>query len=253
MAVVRQIHGGWGSFTFLVDGDQRHILRFARTAEVAAAHRREAALLPLVARSVSFAVPAPAFFRDWGDRTCMGYPLIPGRPLTVDDDWPALAGVLRELHGIPARQDGSAWRAYYERLWADVTGEVLPVLDAALRAALVRAYRQFLDGDWDFTPVLVHRDLAPEHILVDDDGRIVGLIDFEDATIGDPAIDFAGLLPILGPERIETLIADYGRPISRDRLRCYWWLVPVHDLRHGLATGDQAIIDTAIAELRQRV
>jgi hypothetical protein len=27
----------------------------------------------------------------------------------------------------------------------------------------------------------------------------------------------------------------------------------VHDLRHGLATGDQTIIDTAIAELRQRV
>jgi hypothetical protein len=42
MAVVRQIHGGWGSFTFLVDGNERHILRFARTAEVAAAHRREA-------------------------------------------------------------------------------------------------------------------------------------------------------------------------------------------------------------------
>jgi aminoglycoside 2''-phosphotransferase len=162
--------------------------------------------------------------------------------------------MLRELHGVPW-QDGSvaAWREYYERLWADVTSEVLPVLDAALRAALVRAYRRFLDGDWDFTPVLVHRDLAPEHILVGDDGRIVGLIDFEDATVGDPAIDFAGLLPILGPTRIETLIADYDRPISRDRLRCYWWLVPVHDLRHGLATGDQAIIDAAIAELRQRV
>src|SRR5882757_2812986 len=125
MAAVRQIHGGWASFTFLVDGrDGGHILRFARTAEVAAAHRREAALLPLLARSVSFAVPVPDFFRDWGGRTCMGYPLIIGRPLTVADDWPALAGVLRELHGFPvdeARdalgQDGSVagWRAYYDR------------------------------------------------------------------------------------------------------------------------------------------
>ncbi|HYS39627.1 MAG TPA: phosphotransferase [Pseudonocardiaceae bacterium] len=253
MAAVRQIHGGWGSLTFLVDGEHDHILRFARTAEVAAAHRREAALLPLLARSVSFAVPVPDFFRDWGGRTCMGYPLIVGRPLTVDDDWRALAGVLRELHGFPVEQAlGSEWRAYYERLWTDVTNEVVPVLDTGLRASLVRAYQRFLDGAWDFTPVLVHRDLAPEHVLVDD-GRIVGLIDFEDATIGDPAIDFAGLLPILGWARIETLIADYGRPISRDRLRCYWWLVPVHELRHGLATGDQAIIDTAVAELRKRV
>lgn len=260
MAAVRQMHGGWGSFTFLVDGDGGHILRFARTADVAAAHRREAALLPLLARSMSFAVPRPDFFRDWGDRTSMGYPLIAGRPLTVDDDWRALAGVLRELHGFPVEEargalgaDGARWRAYYERLWTDVTSDVLPVLDAELGAALDSAYRQFLDGDWDFTPVVVHRDLAPEHILVDDDGRVVGLIDFEDATIGDPAIDFAGLLPILGPERIETLIADYGRPISRARLRCYWWLVPVHELRHGLATGDQAIVDAAVADLRERV
>jgi aminoglycoside 2''-phosphotransferase len=207
-------------------------------------------------------VPTPDFFRDWDGRTCLGYPLIAGRPLTVDDDWPALAGVLRELHGFPVEaargalgQDGSvaAWRTYYDRLWTDVASEVLPVLDTALGAALAGAYRQFLDGDWDFTPVLVHRDLAPEHILVDDDGRVVGLIDFEDAAIGDPAIDFAGLSGILGPARVETLIADYGRPISRDRLRCYWWLVPVHELRHGLATGDRAVIDTAIAELRQRI
>jgi hypothetical protein len=46
METVRQIRGGWGSFTFLVHGD--HILRFARTAEVAVAHHREVALLPVL-------------------------------------------------------------------------------------------------------------------------------------------------------------------------------------------------------------
>jgi aminoglycoside phosphotransferase (APT) family kinase protein len=35
---------------------------------------------------------------------------------------------------------------------------------------------------------LVHRDLTPEHVLVDARGSVVGLIDFEDATVGDPAI-----------------------------------------------------------------
>ena len=63
MAKVRQIPGGWGSFTFLVDD---HILRFARNAEVAQAHHREAALLPLVAQHVSFQVPEPDFFGAWG-------------------------------------------------------------------------------------------------------------------------------------------------------------------------------------------
>jgi aminoglycoside phosphotransferase (APT) family kinase protein len=261
MASVQHIPGGWGSFTFLVDGD--HILRFARNAEVASAHHREAALLPRLAAAVSFRVPEPDFFGSWGDAgTCLGYPLIEGRALTAADGWRSLAGVLRELHAFPvdvARstlgQPGTVdeWRAGYERLWTDVRTQVLPTLDAELAGMVTDAYTALLAGDWDFQPVLVHRDLAPEHVLVDDCGRVVGLIDFEDAAVGDPAIDFAGLLPLLGAERVEQLIADYGRPVDRARLRHYWWLASVHDLRYGLTTGGRAITDAATDELRRRL
>lgn len=261
MATVRLIPGGWGSFTFLVDGD--HILRFARNADVAAAHRREAALLPKLAAAVSFRVPEPDFFGSWGDAgTCMGYPLIEGRALTADDGWPALAGVLRELHAFPvdvARstlgQAGTVdeWRTGYATLWTDVQATVLPALDTDLAGAVTAGFTSLLAGDWDFRPVLVHRDIAPEHVLVDDSGRVVGLIDFEDAAVGDPAIDFAGLLPLLGADRLERLIADYGGPVDRDRLRHYWWLAPLHDLRHGLTIASPTITATATAELRARL
>jgi Phosphotransferase enzyme family len=101
VASVQQIHGGWASFTFLVNGD--HILRFARTAEVAAGYRREVALLPALAGAVSFRVPEPDFFFEAAaGGTCMGYPAIDGRPLTSSDDWSSLAGVLRELRSFPA-------------------------------------------------------------------------------------------------------------------------------------------------------
>jgi aminoglycoside phosphotransferase (APT) family kinase protein len=250
MGSVREIHGGWGSVTVLVDGE--HIYRFARRPDVAAAHRREFALLPLLAAALSVRVPEPDFFGEWGDATCLGYPLIEGRPFTAADDWRSVAAVLRELHafpvaGLPLDTD---WRGYYQRLDVD---RVLPALDAALAQVLTREYARFLDGDWDFTPTLVHRDLQPEHILVDDAGRVAGLIDFEDAAVGDPAIDFAGLVPVLGWDRVEDLLAAYGQPVDRDRLRCYWWLVPVHDLLHGLAIGDDAIVDEARADLRSRL
>lgn len=247
---VREIHGGWGSVTVLVDS--AHIYRFARTPGVAAAHRREFALLPLLARAVSVRVPEPDFFGEWGDDTCLGYPLIEGRPFTAADDWRSLAAVLRELHAVPTAglPLDTDWRGYYQCLDVD---RVLSALDVTLGNVLSGEYARFLDGNWDFTPVLVHRDLAPEHILVDDAGHVVGLIDFEDAAVGDPAIDFAGLVPVLGWDRVEDLLVAYGRPVDRDRLRCYWWLVPVHEFLHGLATGDDAIVDAARAELRARL
>jgi aminoglycoside 2''-phosphotransferase len=99
MGSVREIHGGWGSVTVLVDGER--IYRFARNPDVAAAHRREVALLPLLARALSVRVPDPDFFGEWGDDTCVGYHLIEGRPFTAADDWRSLAGVLRELHAVP--------------------------------------------------------------------------------------------------------------------------------------------------------
>jgi aminoglycoside 2''-phosphotransferase len=260
MAAVEQIHGGWGSFTFLVDD---HILRFARTAEVAAAHHREAALLPLLAARMPFRVPEPDFFGSWGDAsTCLGYPAIEGRAITGADDWRGLAAVLRALHAFPvdtARDilgvDGAVarWRADHQRLWEQVVDQALPVLDADLRTRLTSAFTAFLGGDRDFTPTFVHGDLAPEHVLVDDTGRVVGLIDFEDATVGDPAIDFAGLLTLLGPDRIDELLAAYGAPVHRERLRCYWWLAPVHDLLHGLTTHDRVITAEAMTTLRERL
>jgi aminoglycoside phosphotransferase (APT) family kinase protein len=248
MGAVRQIHGGWGSVTVLVDDE--HIYRFARNPGVAAAHRREFALLPLLAKALSVRVPEPDFFGDWGDETCLGYPLIKGRPCTAADDWRSLAGVLRELHAVPVTGLDDDWRGSYERL--DI-GRVLPVLDRDLADTLTREYDRFLSGGWDFTPVLVHRDLAAEHILVDDAGHVVGLIDFEDAALGDPAVDFAGLVPVLGWDRVDDLITAYGRPVDRDRLWVYWWLVPVHELLHGLATGDETIVTAAKAELRARL
>lgn len=259
MASIRELHGGWGAFTFLVGDD--HILQFARNAEIAAAHRRAAALLPKLAAAVSFRVPEPDFFGAWAEGSCLGYPLIPGRPIEEWDGWLSLAGVLRELHGFPvdvARTTlgvaGTAaeWRDRHDLCWAEATERVLPLLPAELGAALTAEYAAFRATADDVRPTLVHGDLAPEHVLVSDDGRIVGLIDLEDATVGDPAVDFAGLLPLLGPARIERLVAAYGRPVDPARLGFYWRFAPVYDVLHGVDTGSATLVEAAIERLRAR-
>ena len=55
-------------------------------------------------------------------------------------------------------------------------------------------------------PVLCHGDIAPEHILVDEaGGRVLGLIDFGDLLVGDPAIDLAGVCYLGGDAALARL------------------------------------------------
>jgi hypothetical protein len=53
--------------------------------------------------------------------------------------------------------------------------------------------------------------------------------------------------------RTAAVAAAQRRELARDRLRAYWWLVPVHELLHGLATDDAAIVAEARAELANRL
>jgi len=59
-----------------------------------------------------------------------------------------------------------------------------------------------------FEPVLTHSDLGPEHLLCRD-GRLVGVIDWGDARVGDPALDYSWLLN--GPFRHWEVDADLRR------------------------------------------
>jgi aminoglycoside 2''-phosphotransferase len=255
------IPGGWASWTFDIAGE--HILRIARTDEIAAAHRREARLLPELADAVRFDVPRPLRVDRWNGYTYMLYRRLPGRPLQPGDDVDAVAPMLRQLHDFPVERAAAllgcaataqSWHEDYGRAWDWVARDVLPVLDAALAERVRHGYRAFLDRPADFTPVLVHRDLGTEHLLVDPrTGVPTGVIDFETATVGDPAIDLVGLLWTFGEPATRRLIDRYGRPVSWPRLWFYHWMGSVHAIRHGVTTGDDTIVRDGIAGLRQRL
>ena len=55
----------------------------------------------------------------------------------------------------------------------------------------------------------VHADLRGEHILWDSENKQATIIDFPDSLIGDPALDFAGLLPC-GLEFAQCVLKQYG-------------------------------------------
>ena len=226
---------GWASWTFELDGT--HIVRFARNGEIVEAMHREMRLLPALAAHVSFRVPEPVHTTaDW-----FVYEKIPGRPFRHGDDVDAALAMIDELHTFPAdvaasllqrpsrTESFAATRSVFER-------DVLSRLDDALRARV----QDLLDAPPLEREVFIHDDLGLEHLLVDDDGSPVGIIDFEDATLGDPAVD---LVP---------LWAALGRPLT-ERMWFYRCRGSLHALVHHVWEGEHDEIPLVIAELRRRL
>ena len=83
----------------------------------------------------------------------------------------------------------------YEDLVRDVETLVLPRL-APHEVEVVRAF--LTESAAEVKPTgptaLVHGDLDGQHILWDAEKEQVNIIDFSDRSLGDPALDFAGLL-----------------------------------------------------------
>ena len=196
------------------------------TPEACAEVTREAGLLRFLAGRLSIPVPEPRFADP--ARGVLAYPLLPGRPL-LGRSPPAgaathLGRVLAELHAVdPAAVDVPAEAADPREWLADLTGpaELLRVLHA------------------DPPPptderVLAHADLGAEHLLAAD-GRLTGVIDWSDAAVTDPALDFARPYRDFGPPFLDEVLRAYGRdsPAFRRRIAFFARCAALEDLAYG--------------------
>jgi len=100
---------------------------------------------------------------------------------------------------------------------------------------------------------LVHGDLAGEHILWDADRRQVNIIDFSDRSIGDPALDFAGLLAN-GQQFAQRVVDRYRGPKDERwlwRARLYFRRTALETMVHALQ-GYPCTFEEGYAEFRAR-
>lgn len=264
---------GWDSQAWEVN--DALIFRFPKRAEVADWLRREIALLPALAPALPVPIPRFTHIADTGSPLdpalpFVGYPalrgtfldgalelLAPASPLV-----PQLAAFLGALHRFPVAHAAACgvtpgtwerWVAW----WRDWLGRVAGAhqhLDPELYAWMEGVLRDFLaELTAAERPVaLIHHDLALEHILIDSTGRrITGVIDWGDAAIGDPALDFAGLV---APAPLDALLAAYPRAVDdRFRRRAAWYarLGPFHLLYFGLHMADPETIARGVAAIRE--
>lgn len=155
----------------------------------------------------------------------------------------AAGGWLAALHDQPVRRLESVppWRAYLER---NIPGAVTRQARWGAPHALVaemraRIERLDIDGASAAPQVLLHADLHEQNVLVDARVKLTGVVDFADATMGDPLFDLVTPALLIGRGRrnvVRALFDGYGtRHIEKmtdpiDRLVDYAILHPFNDL-----------------------
>lgn len=233
---------GWDFKVLIVGGEW--VVRWPRHRLAVEEIEYEVEFLPALAPLLPVEVPRLEYVsrEPW----LVAYPLIRGEPL-VDEDSDGVRAFLEALHAIdvdaiPARRPD--WLETYREQAKEFRRVVLPLLDADERAA-GEALLQEVDTLAGFEPALTHSDLGPTHLLVRD-GRLAGVIDWADARIGDPAIDYAWLLHV--PFR-EWDVDDE----LRRRALIYHRLGPWFEAHYGVFTEQPRWVESGLTGIRSRL
>lgn len=224
------------------------VFRFPKTDAARADLAREVALLRLVGAHVDLRIPQIEI--EAAD--VVMYRRIPGEPLyrhqllrLGEREQAAIAAqlgqFLAQLHALRSREDSPREdrRARYLALLADVEQLIAPQLWADQRAWVADLFAPVVAGDLDldqYTPALIHNDLASYHLLYDPAGaQLTGVIDFGVAGEGDPAADYACLISAYGESFLRHMPVDPG---VLDRARFLAGALELEWAVSGVRTGD---------------
>jgi isopentenyldiphosphate isomerase len=193
---------GWDTVATAIEG--RWLDRAPRFPDAEVQLRNEVRLMPRLAPLLPLAVPVPIVVDESPLR--VRHRLVPGELATAaplgHDDGLRMGEFLRALHDLPVNvyvesgiPEATAARAELLATLERMLHRVQPLLPAEQQDAGQDLLRRIALR----TPAtLVHGDLAAHHVTSDQSG-IVGILDWKDARVADPAVDLAW--PLYGAPR----------------------------------------------------
>lgn len=207
---------------------KKWVLRIPRRPNLGDQIEREKKILHFVRPYLSVDVP------DWkiADSGLVAYPLLKEAPVLTFDavthevSWnidlqnnqytASLAQLLVQLHQIPVSEAASQGlrRLSPQEARQEIADNIKYVKgEMVIRAELETLWQQWVDTDslWPDFSTFVHGDLYAGHVLSDGEGHVRGVIDWSEAHISDPSIDFAGHLTVFGEEGLQELLLNYEK------------------------------------------
>lgn len=262
---------GWDTIAFLVDNSI--VFRIPKRPAVAQQMVKEARVLEIIRPYVTTRIP----LIEWIGRphghlpvSAVGHRLLTGTQLSAIPPGSTRDNVLRQvsqflgdLHTIPMSMlndadvpwfrwtgdnsvDGpDGWEAGLRAFTGRIMEDVIPLLSPSTGERVAEEVAAFLGEPqhFGFQPVLIHGDLSPEHILVDTVTGEIGVIDFGDCGMGDPAYD-------VGPD-LTPWYHNAADDSFHERQRFYRRLVPVHGALYGQKVGDERLVTASLQQVEE--
>lgn len=252
------------------------IVRTPRRSEVYESSLVEGRVLRLVGPRLPVRVP------DWRlhTREVIAYPRLDGMPaVTIDASgqptWNILdpaapsdvfidsfAKTLAAMQAIPL-EDAESGGVPIQSI-ADGREQLARAMEATREAlapsdSLWARWQTWIHDDslWPTHLALTHGDLHPGHMLLDDAGKLTGVLDWTEAKLADPALDFGMFFGCFGKAALDRLIALFeqagGRtwPKLAEHAEERWAAFPVVGAEWALRTGNEAVLEYARSQMKE--
>ena len=229
----------------------------------------------------AFSLPIPSY-RYFSEgiptfpRPIAGYQKLPGvvleaYPLERPEQRllaPQIARFLSELHSLPVEEiledilvpfQLDKFRIQLEEMYQEIQQLVYPKLSQEEQDWTTDLFEQFIADEscWQFTPTLTHGDFDASNILYHPcRGRIVGIIDFEEAGIGDPAWDLCCLLAEFGQDFLNEVLKSYTAPMDetfRKRIAFHSKRIIFIEILYGLQYKDDDFFQHGMNRLKRAI
>lgn len=174
----RYIDEGWDHAMVILD-DQL-VFRFPLDAEYKGLMASERAFLEYLHDKVAINIPRYTYVSSQGDFAAQL-----ANFLSVLHTLPILGTPIQQVHAEYLSDDVAETRTASEKFLE----QILSTEDYALVQEILRETEEVIKEDRPVT--FNHNDIYPRHILWDQKAKKLGILDFSDMALGDPAIDFS--------------------------------------------------------------
>jgi len=264
---------GWDNQIFVINNEL--IFRFPRYREASQRLEREIELLNHLQKEIITSIPNYIYKGKLNEKNIIfgGYKIIRGKNLTPTifnqihskDIKKNLASQIAEflssLHQFPLKR---AFKLNVPRqnkkegilsLYKEIKQVVFPFISAREQNWANNQFDTFLNEQqvFEYDPVLIHGDFSSDHILYEEELQKIGVIDFSDVSVSDPARDFVCLLDF-EKEFEQLVINNYYKevdPLFLKRRMFYFKLVPFYEIIGGIYLKNQKFIEVGLKKLKE--